>query len=297
MPNLLITGGSGLIGQHLTALLLTKGYTVGHLTRKTRPLNHDVKQFLWDVDKSIIDADAVTWADYIIHLAGESIGQRWTKKAQQKILDSRVNSTALLTEALKNDHNVKAFISASAIGYYGGDTKNELLSETSSPGNDFLSEVVVKWENAIDQASEHVDRVVKMRTGIVLANGGALDKMITPVRLGVGSALGSGKQWMSWIHIDDLCDMFLYAIENPLIGIFNGVSPNPVTNLEFTKILAAELKRPLFMPNVPSFVLKLLLGKMAVLALGGNRIVPAAFLKENYNYKYESLNEALKSLV
>lgn len=297
MPNILITGGSGLIGQHLTVLLLSKNYSVGHLTRKIRNSKNDVKQFLWDVDRGIIDNEAVTWADYIIHLAGESIGQRWTKKAQQKILDSRVNSTTLLIDALKKDQNVKAFISASAIGFYGGDTKNEVLSETSSPGNDFLSEVVVKWENTVDQASANADRVVKMRTGIVLANGGALSKMITPIQLGLGSALGTGKQWMSWIHIDDLCNMFIYAIENPLIGIFNVVSPSPVTNLEFTKILASQLKRPLFMPNVPSFVLKLLLGKMAVLALGGNKVMPTAFLKENYNYKYERLDKAIESLV
>ncbi|RLD23855.1 MAG: TIGR01777 family protein [Bacteroidetes bacterium] len=298
MPNILITGGSGLIGQHLTKLLISKGYQVAYLTRKINAQTQGIKQFIWDVNKGEIDGEAIHWADSIIHLAGESVGQRWTKKVQRKILNSRVDSTRLLVDQLKaNNHKVKAFVSASAVGYYGADTKNEILTETSAPGKDFLADIAINWEKAADQAKAYTDRIVKIRIGIVLADGGALAKMAAPIKLGAGSALGSGNQWMSWIHIDDLCNMFLYAIENPVKGVFNGVGPRPATNNEFTKILAKQLKRPLFMPNVPSFVLKLLLGKMAGLVLGGNKAMPTAFLNENYTFKYEELSEALKSLV
>ena len=299
MSNVLITGGSGLVGKHLSTLLLSKGYSVGFLTRSNAQNSDSIKRFVWDVEKGEIDEKAILWADHLINLAGETVGQRWTKKIKQKILQSRVDSTSLLVEELKkSNHNLKSFISASAIGYYGDDTGDKLLIEESSQGSGYLSDVAASWESAADKGTNHAARIVKIRIGIVLSSeGGALSKMILPIKWGVGSAIGSGNQWMSWIHIDDLCNMFLYALENPIQGIFNGVGINPVTNNEFTKMLAQQLNRPIILPKVPALILKLLLGEMSVLALGSNKVEPVAFLKEGFTFGFTKLEEALKSLV
>ena len=299
MSNVLITGGSGLIGKHLSALLLSKGYTVGHLTRSDYKKLDNIKLFTWDVDKGEIDQHAIPWADYIIHLAGETVGQRWTKSAKQKILQSRVDSTLLIVEQLKkSNHQLKSLICASAVGYYGDDTGDKLLIEESPQGDGFLADVVANWEEAADSGVNYAEQLVKIRIGIVLSEeGGALSKMAMPIKWGVGSALGSGRQWLSWIHINDLCKMFLQAVEKPLHGIFNGVGPKPITNKEFTKLLAHQLKRPIILPRVPAFVLKLMLGEMSVLALGSNRAEPVAFLREGFTFGFPKLDEALKSLV
>lgn len=299
MSNVLITGGSGLIGMHLSTILLGKGYTIGHLTRSTTKELDSIKLFSWDIDNNEIDENAIPWADHIIHLAGETVGQRWTKNTKKKILQSRVNSTMLIIEQLKRcDHQLKSLICASAIGYYGADTGDKMLIEESPPGEDFLADVVAKWEAVVDTGTNYTERLVKIRTGIVLTeNGGALAKMAMPIKLGVGSALGSGEQWMSWIHIEDLCNMYVKAVEEPLHGIFNGVGPNPVSNKTFTKTLAHQLKRPILLPRVPAFVLKLMLGEMSVLALGSNRVAPVAFLKEGFTFGFPELEAALESLV
>lgn len=299
MSNVLITGGSGLIGKQLSALLLGKGYTVGHLTRSDYKKLDNIKLFIWDVDKGEIDQQAIPWADHIIHLAGETVGQRWTNNIKQKILQSRVDSTLLIVDQLKKkNHRLKSLICASAVGYYGDDTGDKLLLEESPQGDGFLADVVANWEGAAETGTNYTERLVKIRIGIVLsAKGGAMSKMAMPIKLGVGSALGSGRQWLSWIHIDDLCKMFLQAVEEPLHGIFNGVGPNPVTNFEFTKLLAHQLKRPIILPKVPAFVLKLMLGEMSVLALGSNKAEPVAFLKEGFTFGFPKLDEALKSLI
>lgn len=299
MSNVLITGGSGLIGKHLSEMLLGKGYTVGHLTRSFAKNSDDIKLFTWNVDKGEIDQHAIPWADHIIHLAGETVGQRWTKSVKQKILQSRVDSTLLIVKELKTSHHqLKSLICASAVGYYGEDTGDKLLLEESPQGDGFLADVVANWEGAAETGTNYTERLVKIRIGIVLsAKGGAMSKMAMPIKLGVGSALGSGRQWLSWIHIDDLCKMFLQAVEEPLHGIFNGVGPYPVTNSEFTKLLAHQLKRPIILPKVPAFVLKLMLGEMSVLALGSNKAEPVAFLKEGFTFGFPKLDEALKSLI
>ena len=299
MTNVLITGGSGLIGQRLSALLLSKGYAVGHLTRTSTKGGDSIKSFVWNVDRNEIDEAAIPWAHHIIHLAGETVGQRWTKTTKENILQSRVASTKLLIAQLKNNnHHLKSFVCASAIGYYGEDTGDNLLIEASAKGIGFLANVVAELETTADEVAAHTERLVKIRAGIVLAeNGGALNKMIKPIKWGLGDALGSGKQWMSWIHIDDLCQMYLRALEQPLAGVFNGVAPNPVTNKEFTKILASQLKIPLFLPNVPSLVLKLLLGEMAILALGSNKVAPVAFQKEDFTFEHKTVENALAALI
>jgi len=262
MANILVTGGSGLIGQQLYKLLISEGFEVGYLTRSKTSDTSGIKYFSWDPEHKVIDPHAIPWANHIIHLAGETVGQRWTSRVKQRILASRVDSTQLLVSELsKNNHRLKSFVSASAIGYYGDDTTDEVLTEASQKGEGFLSDVVEEWEAAVDNSTDHAERVVKIRNGIVLTpEGGALAKMATPIRYGVGSALGSGKQWMSWIHIDDLCRMFLSAIHNSLEGVYNGVAPKPITNIEFTKILAKKLNRALILPKVPAFALKVLFG-------------------------------------
>jgi len=299
MANILITGGSGLIGNHLSKLLVSEGFEVAHLTRSISAKPSTYKQFKWDPEQGIIDQEAIPWAHHIVHLAGETVGQRWTVKIKHKILYSRVSSTNLLIEELKRGNNqLESFISASAIGYYGDDTGDELQIEANQKGEGFLSDVVAEWESAVDQAANYSDRIVKIRIGIVLAKeGGALEKMATPVRFGLAAALGTGKQWMSWIHVDDLCKMFLKSIQQPVLGIFNGVGPNPVTNITFTKALAKTLNRPLILPKVPTFALKLLLGEMSVLVLGSIKAVPDAFVKEGFNFEFETLQKALKDLV
>ena len=299
MSNVLITGGSGLIGKHLSAVLLSKGYTVGHLTRSDDKISENIKLFKWNVDNGEIDNRAIPWADHIIHLAGESVGQRWTNSVKLKIRQSRIDSTLLIVQQLKkSNHKLKSLICASAVGYYGEDTGDKLLIEETPLGEGFLAEVVEKWEAAADTGASYTERLVKIRIGIVLsADGGALAKMALPIKWGVGSALGSGSQWMSWIHINDLSKMFLQTLAEPLIGVFNGVGPKPVTNNDFTKILAEQLNRPVILPKVPAFVLKLMLGEMSILALGSNRAEPVAFLKEGFTFEFAKLSEALKSLI
>ncbi len=298
MQKVLITGGTGLIGKKLTALLLNKGYEVSLLSRKANE-SKTVKTFTWDVEKNIIDPNSLKNVDIIIHLAGEGIAdKRWTSERKKSIINSRVNSTQLLFDSLsKIKHQVHSFISASAIGYYG-DRNDELLTEESQVGKGFLAESCLQWENTVDKINELNIRVVKLRTGIVLSkDGGALAKMAVPFKFGFGTALGSGKQWMSWIHEEDLCNMYLHAIEHSqLKGSYNAVSPNPVNNKTFSKVLAKVLNRPFFLPNVPAFILKIILGEMSTVVLNSNKVSANKILKEGFHFKYENLEEGLKKI-
>jgi uncharacterized protein (TIGR01777 family) len=298
MSNILISGGSGMIGSRLSEMLLLAGHSVGILTRYRANKAGKIRKFVWDIENQEIDKEAIPWADHVIHLAGESVGQRWTKRKKSEILDSRIASTNLITNEFRKGTKVQSFISASAIGYYGDDTGSDILTESSMKGSGFLADVVEQWEEAVDGAEAYVDKVVKVRIGIVLSKkGGALSKMALPIKWGVGSALGNGQQWMSWVHLDDLCRMFLYVIENPVSHVVNGVSPNPITNKEFTKLVAKKLNRPLFLPRTPEIALKILFGEMAVLALGSNKVMPAAFNKEGFTFEYRTLPDALDSLL
>jgi uncharacterized protein (TIGR01777 family) len=299
MANVLISGGTGLIGRALVKKLQDKGYSVGVLSRSGKKDTSTVRFFLWDPDNNSIDQEAVDWADHIISLAGENVAQRWTSSAKKRILDSRIDGTLLFRDALAKRKNLlKSFISSSAIGYYGSDTGDAELDEQSPLGTGFLAEVVDKWEGAIDECAPYAERTVKVRTGIVLANeGGALKKMITPIKFGIGSPLGSGKQWMSWVHISDLVNMYVFALESSIKGVFNGVAPNPEQNQGFSEQLAKVLGKPFFFPNVPGFVLKLLLGDMSSMVLGGNRVLPIAFQQEGFKFEYNKLDEALAALL
>lgn len=386
--NILITGGTGLVGQRLTEKLLAKGYTVSYLTRKkngidsleyktTLPLfetiegteaalsakalgkrlaqdltvtnidqfsdpqtglpmqverheillnkghlltNYDIESILeskipniliqkenayiklyeWDIAKNYLEEDAIKNADYIIHLAGAGVAdESWTVARKKEILESRTLSTRLLADKISTVPNkIKAFVSASAIGYYGLDTSNILQHENiESKGKDFLATVVKAWEAEIFKVKDI--RTVAIRIGVVLSKkGGALEKIAQPVRLYAGAALGSGQQYIPWIHLDDLCEIFIKAVEDTaLSGIYNGVAPQPVTNEVLTKEIGKALGKPILPINVPAFVLKLMLGEMAGIVLGGNRVSSGKIEKTGFRFQYIEVAKALKDLL
>lgn len=298
MSNILITGGSGLIGKHLTRYLIGQGHSVSHLGREKR--DQHVPCFQWNIETGMVDRDALKNADVIIHLAGAGIAdQRWSEKRKGEILESRTKSTRLLYDVLKEGkHQVKALISASGIGYYGYDDEKE-FQESDPGGEGFVANVVKCWEAEADRIAELGIRVVKIRTGIVLtAEGGALKEMLMPIKLGIGSPLGSGDQYMSWIHIEDLCALYAKAVHDlSMAGAYNGVGPYAVTNQEFTRTTAEVLARPFWFPHVPSFVLKIYLGELAELALKGIKVSSKKIQDHGFTYKHETLEDALRDLL
>jgi uncharacterized protein (TIGR01777 family) len=299
MNKVLITGASGLVGSRLTELLLSKKMEVVHVGRTKR--NSSVPSFAWDVDKQQMDAKALAGVDTIVHLAGAGVAdKRWTLTRKKEILDSRVQSTRLLFQILKEEkHYVKNIVSASAIGYYGFGLSDQLFTEERPPATDFLASVTTEWEKEVDAIRELEIRVVKIRIGIVLSNkGGALKEMARPIQFGVGAPLGTGQQVMSWIHIDDLCEMFCKAIQDrSLAGAYNGVAPNPVTNAELTKAIASILKKPLWLPNVPPFVLRLLVGEMADIVVNGSKVSAEKILATRFKFQYSQIDDALRNLL
>ncbi len=297
--SILITGASGLIGSRLTSTFQQKAYRVSHLGRSAKP--GPTPSFVWNVEKGEIDLTALNGIDTVVHLAGAGVAdKRWTASRKREILESRTKSTALLFETLKKGgHQVKTFVSASAIGYYGFGLDETLLTEESMPGNDYLSKVVVAWEKEIDKIAGLGIRVVKIRIGIVLSEaGGALMEMVKPIRWGAGSPLGTGKQVVSWIHVEDLCAIFLKAVEDEsLVGAFNAVAPHPVTNRELTTAIAGILGRPLWLPSVPAFALHWLLGEMADLVVNGSRISSDKIQKTGFVFQFEEVQKAVKDLL
>jgi uncharacterized protein (TIGR01777 family) len=295
---ILITGASGLIGPKLIRNLLEKGHSVSVLSRNPHKIK-GVQVFKWDIDNQTIDNESLNGVDTIIHLAGAGIAdERWTKARKQLIVDSRVLSTQLLYRAIEETKApIKTIISASAVGFYG-DRADEILTESSSNGTGFLADCCRQWENAVDEGQKFGVRLVKFRIGLVLAKqGGALAKLETPVSLFLGAPLGSGKQWMPWIHVKDLLALFEKAIENPEFeGTFNACSPIPVTNFEFTKILAKTLFRPVWPIKVPEFVLKAVLGEMSQVILISNRTSSQKLLNTGFKFRYAGLDEALKEI-
>ena len=300
--HVLITGGSGMVGTRLSELLLEEGYTVSHLSRSPGDDSSPIVTYLWDTKQQYINPQAIPQADYIIHLAGAGVAdQRWTEQRKQVILKSRTESTRLLhdTIAQQDPSSIKAFVSASAIGIYGADTGDTLLVEESPAADEFLANVVVQWEAAVDTIRALGVRTVKYRIGIVLSDkGGALVPIAHTVRWGVGAPLGSGKQYMSWIHLDDLCRMFIYALDNEAVeGTYNAVGPHPATNKQLTKATARASQRPLWLPNVPAFVLKTALGELASVVLGGNRVSNQKIEDAGFQYKFNKLEVALADLL
>jgi uncharacterized protein len=299
MSAILITGGTGLIGKHLCRVLKERGYKVALLSR-SRISDPDIQTYFWDVEKKEIDPEAIKTADCIIHLAGVNLGEkRWTAEQKKLIIDSRVKTAQLIFDKIKENHNVlKVFISASAIGYYGTSTSDVIFTENDSPGDDFLGHTCLRWEQAVLKFKELGVRTVRLRTGIVLTKeGGTLAKMAAPMKMGIVAALGNGRQYLPWIHIDDLCAIYIKAIEDRLMsGAYNAVAPDHQTNAEFTGTLARVLRKPRLFPNVPAVMLKLMYGEMSELVLKGNRVSADKIIGSGYGFQFPDLMSALKDL-
>lgn len=295
---ILITGASGLVGTRLTELLVDQGYDVCHLGRSKK--SGKIKSFVWNIETGAFDKSALAGVTSIIHLAGAGVAdKRWTKKRKQEILQSRIKSTALLFDVLKNTaHGVESIVSASAIGYYGFSESGEVFTEDAESGSGFLADVTKQWEREVDKFNLLNLRTVKLRIGIVLSDeGGALVQMAMPIKLGVGSPLATGKQFLSWIHIDDLCLMFIKAIEDTRMrGAFNATTAW-ASNKELTSAIAKVVHKPIWLPNVPAFMLRLIVGEMADVIINGSKVTSQKIQQFGFVPKYPSLQSALINLL
>ncbi|MCA0365403.1 MAG: TIGR01777 family oxidoreductase [Bacteroidetes bacterium] len=292
---ILITGGGGLIGRALANKLQRAGHEVRILSRSKRQ-SADLKYFRWDYKKDFLEAGALDGVEVLVHLAGEGIAdKRWNQNRKREIIDSRVESLKFLEKHAPK--TLKTLVGGSAIGFYGGNTDAIINDEDSVNGSDFMAQTCYLWEKSeLDFAEKHKLRLAIIRTGIVLdKKGGALPKIALPVKYNFGSPLGTGNQWMSWIHIEDLVSMFYESIVNPEIsGIYNGVAPEAVTNRNFTQILAEVLNKRIWLPAVPKFLLKILLGEMSVVVTGSSHVKNCRVILKNF--KFPNLKAALQNI-
>lgn len=296
---ILLCGGTGLIGNRLKSFLNNAGYRVTILSRQSN-LENVPDHFFWDPTRDFINPDAILNANVIINLAGTSIAdRRWNAKRKQDIMQSRARSNELIYKKL-TELKVKpdVFISASAIGYYGN-RGDELVTEDSPPGTGFLAETAQPWELSARKIESLGVRTTILRIGIVFSMlGGALPKMIQPIQMMLGAPLGSGDQYMSWIHIDDVCSLFIKALtDRKWSGVYNAVSPHPVTNKELTEVLARLLDKPLFLPGIPEFAIRTLMGEMATLILDGTRVSSHKAEKSGFKFQFPDLEGALRDLL
>jgi uncharacterized protein (TIGR01777 family) len=294
----LITGASGLIAQELSKKI-ENDYEVRLLTRNKKNEN----EYEWNVKTGTLDESALENVSHIIHLAGANISEkRWTAERKKELISSRIDSAKILSDGLrKKNIKLKSFISASGINYYGTKTTEIIFSENDPHGNDFLSEVVILWEKAADEfkLQNLAERVVKVRTAVVLSEKeGALKKMLPPIQYYIGSSLGKGKQYMPWIHIKDICSIYEFALKNPHInGAYNANSPEHTTNENLTKKIAKTIKKPLFMPNVPGFILKLIFGELANALLEGSRASSQKIQDAGFHFEFPNLETSLEDLL
>lgn len=300
--HVLITGATGLIGTEIVKLCHEKDIKVNYLTTNASKIvvKENYKGFYWNPKNQEIDKNCFKGVDAIIHLSGATVSKRWTAKYKKVIINSRKNTTKLLINSLKTEsHTIKQIVSASAIGIYPDSLINYYDEDFKELNNSsFLSQVVRAWEDAVDKFSELNINVSKIRIGLVLAaKGGALKEMKKPIVYGLGAPFGHGKQWQSWIHIHDLASMFLYILDNRLTGVYNGVAPNPVTNRELVKTISNVLNKPLFLPNVPKFFMKLILGEMSTLLFESQRVSSKKIETSGYYFKYDALKPALDNLL
>ena len=300
MDKILITGGSGLLGRHLSGKLKNKGYEVAILSRSPDQ-STDIKSYFWDPVEDEIDHSAIKEADFIIHLAGAGIGdKRWTAGRRKDLIDSRVKTADLIYRAVMDEgRKLKAFITISGSNYYGTISSEKIFIETDPPAGDFLGEVCRLWEEAADRFSGPGTRVVKIRSGIVLTGkGGVMSRIIIPVRLGIGSPVGRGNQYVPWIHIKDLCNIFIKAVEDQnMQGAYNGSAPQNITNRDLMKALAGVLGKPFIFPAIPPFIMKMMFGEMSGILLEGSRVSSEKIRSAGFNFQFPELKDTLKDLL
>lgn len=300
MATILISGGTGLIGKALSKLLISRGYEVRILSRNPKQ-SKNIKSFFWDVEHQQIDETAFDGIEHIVHLAGESIAdKRWSDKRKQEIINSRVNSMKLLTDVVtRKNIRLKSFVGTSAVGIYGMVSSDKIYSETDIGVNDFLSQTCTLWERSYDEIRSCTEKISIIRISVILSkDGGALKRLLPQFKLGIGSAIGSGKQYMPWIHIDDVVSVFHEALFNPKYsGIYNAAASEHLTNKEFSQQLAKSLKKPFFMPNVPALALKMLFGEMAGVLLKGSRVNNSKLIDSGFVFKYPTLEIALDQII
>ncbi|TWO32650.1 TIGR01777 family protein [Seonamhaeicola sediminis] len=297
----LITGATGLIGQQIVKSCHEQGILVNYLTTNKSKIKTDgnYQGFYWNLESQEIDKACFRNVDAIIHLAGATVSKKWTPQYKKEIISSRVEGIRLLVNALKGEsHNIKQVVSASGISMYPSSLTNYYEENFKGFDTSFLGEVVKQWEAAVELFTDVNISTSKVRIGLVMSNkGGALPQMVKPIKFGVGAAFGSGKQWQSWIHIEDLANMFLFILKNGLMGSYNGVAPNPVTNKELTRTIAKVLGKPLILPNIPKFVMKLILGEMHTVLFDSQRVSSKKIESKGFHFVYHHLEPALQNLI
>ena len=298
---ILITGATGLIGKKLTSDLLSKGYSVNYLTTRNSQIksSNKINGYYWNPEKEIIDLECFKDVDTIINLAGSNIAKRWSRSNKLKILKSRTQSLNLLKDSiLKNNLNIKKIISASAIGIYPSSFDRVYTENTNLISSSFLGKVVREWELAVNSFNDLKIEIAIVRIGLVLSkDGGILSKSLFPIKFGVGSFFGSGMQWQSWIHIQDISNIFCHILKNDLVGIFNGTSPNPITNKDFTIKLSKFLNRPLIFPNLPKWLMSLILGEMHIIIFESQNIACDRLNKTKFKFKFDDFDHAIADLL
>ena len=302
MKKILVTGGTGFIGRKVCDTLQNKEYDVNVVSRNPEKAKSKLGQlgeiYGWNPETEQLPTEAISDANAVIHLAGETISGRWNNEKKRRIRDSRVLSTRNLVESCANvESKPNVLICASAIGLYGDSGDNSFTEETP-PGTDYLAKVCKEWETEAYKATELGIRVVTVRIGLVLGlGGGMLQQVLTPFRIGIGGKLGSGQQWMSWIHVDDVVGIILYALENDSInGALNATAPEPVRNIEFTKALGSVLRKPTILP-VPNFGLKLMMGEFADFVLLSQKVLPKKTEATGYEFQFKTIDSALSDLL
>lgn len=298
---ILITGATGLIGKKLTSDLLSKGYSVNYLTTRNSQIksSNKINGYYWNPEKEIIDLECFKDVDTIINLAGSNIAKRWSRSNKLKILKTRTQSLNLLKDSiLKNNLNIKKIISASAIGIYPSSFDRVYTENTNLISSSFLGKVVREWELAVNSFNDLKIEIAIVRIGLVLSkDGGILSKSLFPIKFGVGSFFGSGMQWQSWIHIQDISNIFIHILKNDLVGIFNGTSPNPITNKDFTIKLSKFLNRPLIFPNLPKWLMSLILGEMHIIIFESQNITCDRLNKTKFKFKFDDFDHAIADLL
>lgn len=301
MKTVLITGATGLIGQEIVKICHDQNMNVHYLTTSKNKLTttDNYKGFYWNPDTKEIDIFCFEGVDTIINLVGASISKRWTDSYKKEIITSRTETAQLLLDTIKsNNFPIKQIVSASAIGIYPNSVTNYYEEDEPSVSASFLGQVVEQWEAVVDQFASAGIQLAKIRVGLVLSTkGGALPEIAKPIRLGLGAAFGSGEQWQSWIHIKDLARLFVFAVTNNLEGTYNGVAPNPVSNLELTKTVAKTLHKPLILPNIPKFAMKLVLGEMHILLFESQRVSASKIEETGFDFEYHHLEPALLDIL